>query len=714
MNGLPRRPVLRWLPWLLLLAGILGQLTQVAFFPQLRHAAFDTLARLSPREPRPLPVYVVDVDEASLARLGQWPWPRTRLAELVSRLTEQGAAAIALDILLAEPDQRSPRHVLAPWFDRPGVRELVADLPDGDRALAEAIAAGPVVTAFVLTHADSERAPARKAGWATAGDLRLRLPLFSGAVPSLERFEQAAAGNGALNFYPAADGRIRSIPLVLRRNDDFLPGLALETLRVALGQRSFLLRAAEDAPDLGINEQGVAARVRSGPLVAPINRRGELWLHFSPVVTDRYIPAWRVLAGDIDEHALRDGIVLIGATAAGLQDIHVNAPGEVISGVELHAQTIEQLLLQRYLIRPDWAVPAEIGGQLLISLVLIAAMRRSGPGGPALLVGLAVAAAQGLAFYAFVRQGWLFDPWSGSVTILAVYAAAAIVRHVHSESERRWIQRAFSSYVSPQLVEQLVEHPQTLRLGAERRPCSFIFTDLADFTTLTEQLDPARLVELLNAYLDGMIEVAFRHGGTVDKIVGDAVLVMFSAPVEQSDHAARALRCALAMDRFARDFAAARRAEGLALGDTRIGVHSGVATVGNFGGRRRFDYTAFGDVINTAARLETANKSLGTRVCASAAVLAQCPDMPARPIGTLLLKGKTVGIEAFEPLADKVADSPRIVAYRRAFQQLATDPSAAWDAFRQLARRFPDDPLIAFHHQRLSRGETGMLIDLAY
>lgn len=713
MNRLPRRQVLKWLPWILLLAGILGQLTDTAFFPRLRHMAFDTMARLSPREQRPLPVYVVDIDEASLARLGQWPWPRTRLAELVSRLTEQGAAAIALDILLAEPDQRSPRRALAPWFDRPGVRELAASLPDGDRTLTEAIAAGPVVTAFVLTQTYSDQAPARKAGWATAGDLRLRLPLFNGAVPSLERFEQAAAGNGALNFYPAADGRIRSIPLVLRRNDTFLPSFALETLRVALGERTFVLRAATTAPDFGINEQGVTAWVRSGPLVAPVNRRGELWLYFSPVVTSRYIPAWRILAGDLTADTLRDGIVLVGASAAGLQDIHVNALGEVISGVELHAQTIEQLLLQRYLIRPDWAVPTEIGSQLLIALVLIAAIRRSGSGGPVLLVGLAVAAAQGVAFYAFVRHGWLFDPWSGSVTVLAVHATAAIVRHVHSESERRWIQSAFSSYVSPQLVEQLVKHPQTLRLGGERRQCSFIFTDLADFTPLTEQLDPAGLVELLNGYLDGMIEVAFQHGGTVDKIVGDAVLVMFSAPVEQPDHATRALRCALDMDRFACGFAEARRAAGLTLGDTRIGVHSGVATVGNFGGRRRFDYTAFGDVINTAARLETANKSLGTRICASAAVLAQCPDMSARPIGTLLLKGKTVGIEAFEPLPDQVADSPRIEAYRRAFQQLATDPAAARDAFRQLARRFPDDPLIAFHHQRLNRGETGVLIDLA-
>ena len=207
-----------------------------------------------------------------------------------------------------------------------------------------------------------------------------------------------------------------------------------------------------------------------------------------------------------------------------------------------------------------------------------------------------------------------------------------------------------------------------------------------------------------------MVGIAFRHDGTLDRIVGDAVAVMFSAPVLQPDHAARAVACALEMDEFAQGFAAEKRASGIPLGATRIGVHSGPVIVGNVGGRNVLDYRPLGDAINTAARLESLNKHLGTRVCVSGETARLCPGFTGRPVGTLVLKGKTEGVEVLEPLTRDEAAMPCVAAYLAAFRLLEAHDAGAHEAFLALSREAPDDPLVAFHLARLERGETGTLV----
>jgi class 3 adenylate cyclase len=275
------------------------------------------------------------------------------------------------------------------------------------------------------------------------------------------------------------------------------------------------------------------------------------------------------------------------------------------------------------------------------------------------------------------------------------------------DRKHRWIMRAFSSYVSPNLVRYLIDHPDGLRLGGERRVCSFVLTDLADFTPLVEKTDPEIVVSKLNAYLEAVTEIIFAHDGTIDRIVGDSVSVMFSAPVTQPDHAARAVSCALALDAFAEDFGKARRETGLAFGATRIGVHSGPVIVGNVGSAAQLDYRALGDTINTAARLESANRHLGTRVLLSGTTLAGCPDLTARPVGTLLLKGKTEGIETFEPVAAEADAAGSIDQYRAAYARMASNAPDALESFEALSAASPDDRLVAFHLNRLRSGESG-------
>ena len=265
-------------------------------------------------------------------------------------------------------------------------------------------------------------------------------------------------------------------------------------------------------------------------------------------------------------------------------------------------------------------------------------------------------------------------------------------------------------YFSPNLVQRLVDNPNLLHLGGERRELSFVFTDLAGFTALVEQHEPDVVLPLLNEYLDGMVAIVFEHEGTVDRFVGDAIHVMFGAPIAQPDHAARAVACALEMDAFAHAFAAQKRHDGIPLGETRIGVNTGTVVVGNFGGESMFDYTAHGDSINTAARLESLNKHLGTRIAVSAGVVAQIPDFMGRPVGTFILQGKIEGLSVFEPLSAEDVDSPGVRAYVDAYRLLEAGEPGARAAFEALAESSSSDPLTTFHVERMRAGESGTTI----
>jgi adenylate cyclase len=291
------------------------------------------------------------------------------------------------------------------------------------------------------------------------------------------------------------------------------------------------------------------------------------------------------------------------------------------------------------------------------------------------------------------------------------------LRHLEILREARRRQAAaerahasLSRYFSPNLAERLAGETGGLDFTGERREVASLFTDIAGFTALVETIDPALLGALLNDYLTGMTEVVFAHEGTVAKIIGDALHVLFGAPAEQPDHAGRAVACALALDAFAQSFRDAWRAQGIALGETRIGAHAGPAIVGNFGGGRFFDYTAYGDTINIASRLEGANKQLGTRICISSNVAERVEGFGGRPVGDLILRGRTEPLRAFEPLSREQCEDPATKAYLDAFAMLETGDPGALAAFAAAVGRKPDDSLASFHLKRLLNGATGTRI----
>jgi adenylate cyclase len=276
------------------------------------------------------------------------------------------------------------------------------------------------------------------------------------------------------------------------------------------------------------------------------------------------------------------------------------------------------------------------------------------------------------------------------------------------EAER--VRSNLARFFSPNLAYQLVNNPEDLEVSSERKDLTFLFTDLTDFTALVESSEPALIVSLLNEYLDEMTNIVFDHGGTIDKVVGDAIHAIFGAPQPQPDHARRAVQCALDMDAFATEFMNKKQAEGIALGSTRIGINSGAAMVGNFGGETLFDYTAHGEPINIAARLEAANKALGTHICVSGETVSRIRDFHGRPVGVLMLKGKTDPIEVFEPLP--MDDGVTLEAYSGAYRSLQAGDAGAVAAFEALAEQNPEDPIVRLHLARLKAGETGATLDL--
>jgi len=293
------------------------------------------------------------------------------------------------------------------------------------------------------------------------------------------------------------------------------------------------------------------------------------------------------------------------------------------------------------------------------------------------------------------------------------------IRHVEvlREAQRRQVkaERAYASlsrYFSPNLAERLASDTDAIDLGGQRREIATLFTDIADFTALVEALEPSALGTLLNDYLTGMTDIVFANDGTVAKIIGDALRVLFGAPGVQPDHAARAVNCALALDEYAESFRERWQKQGITLGVTRIGAHAGPAIVGNFGGGHFFDYTAYGDTINIAARLEAANKRLGTRICVSAILAAKVNDFRGRPVGDLLLRGRSEAIRAFEPLRAEQYDDPSTKGYLEAFAKLEASDPGAIAAFAAHVGKRPDDQLASFHLKRLLNGEIGTRISM--
>ena len=666
---------------------------------ELRLKVFDTFQRIKPRAYQDAGIRIVDIDDGSLERIGQWPWPRTVVARLVTRLTELGAAVIVFDIVFAEPDRTSPSRVLPLWPDTPDVEALrrnIEDLPDHDEILAEAMGRSNVVTAFVLTDGELPRPPALKKGFIHAGDdPKMFLSKFTGAVVSLPEIEAAAVGNGGLNVAAERDGVVRRMPIVLRLGDDLRPSLALEALRaVQGGGPSAIIKSSGASGETSLGEHTGINHVKMGAFVIPTDSQGRMWLHYTPSAPERFIPAWMVLEQDFPREAVEGVLVLLGTSAAGLRDQKATPLDPVVSGVEIHAQALEQIILGDYLVRPDWGKGAEIVFLVALGLFLVVLFPWLGALWCAVIAVGAVGGAFTVSWYAYAEMNLLFDPVYPSAFVLLIYLVESLASFLRSEAEKRQVRDAFSHYMSPDLVAQLAENPDRLKLGGEMKPMTLLFCDIRDFTSISElhKSDPEGLTRLINRFLTPMTELILDHGGTIDKYMGDCIMAFWNAPLDDIEHAHNACGSALAMIQGLKtlneEMLAEAQAEGTSYIPIRVGIglNSGTCCVGNMGAEQRFDYSVLGDDVNLAARLEGQSKTYGVDIVIGAQTYERADSYAVVELDVIKVKGKREAVRIYALLGEsEMRDRPEFGEFTERHQaMLAAYRGQQWQQARRL------------------------------
>jgi adenylate cyclase len=690
---------------------------------RLRLSVFDSYLRAAPRQvDTSFPVRIVAIDEPSLASVGQWPWPRTRLAMLVSRLVTAGAASITFDLVLAEPDRFSPDELLRALGADRVPKDLITEvgkLPSNDQLLASAISIAPVVLGVAGDKNSGHRITRYPGAIAFAGDDPASFVHgYAGGVESLPSLTAVASGVGAVNWLPSEDQVVRRIPLLVSISGALYPSLALEALRVGHKQSTIFIKSSGGS---GIEDYGRRTgieSVRVGQTVLPSNGRGELWLKFAPSDSRRTISANSILDGTFDTADIKSRHVIIGATAVGLLDLRATPLDPAVPGVEIHAQALEQMLSGDHLIRPAYAIGAELAFLVAIGGLVAWLIGRSGALIAAIAGGAAIATIITISWLSYSRAGVLLDAVYPSLAVAVIYLGSSLTSYVQSEIERAQIRVAFGHYVAPSLVAELAKNYDKLKLGGETREVTLLFADVRGFSKISESLTAEELIRFVNRLFTPLTETILAHGGTIDKFMGDAVMAFWNAPLRDGEHAANACRAALEMLANVSQLNAELREEALASGKTfipvriGIGLNTGECVVGNVGSPQRFDYSVLGDVVNVAARFEEATKAYGTNIIVGQRTAVEAPQFALLELGAVTPRGKDRPEQIFAMIGDEIsANSESFLRLKEAHAALlaadcAGDKRALEDALKTCRKLAI--PGIAAYYQNYTVGLQGV------
>jgi len=580
---------------------------------ELRLRSFDLYQNISPRSATVRPVVIVDIDEESVTALGQWPWPRTVLAELLTRLYEMQTVAIAFDVVFPEPDRASPGEAVKHFRNLDeATREILIHQPSNDDVFADVIGRGRVVVGQSGTNTKNSR-PLENyphTGFATLGsDPGPYLIGFPHLLRNLPVLEQKAAGRGLFSILPERDGIVRRVPIVMKAGDEIVPALTLDLLRVVTGSSAILIRT---------DESGVRSVAVPG-LELPTDRNGRIWVHFGRHDKARYVSAKDVIDGKVPPERLAGKLALVGTSAIGLLDVKTTPLDAAMPGVEVHAQLLEAALTNSLLNSPGYLVVVE----MLCALVVGGALALLAPLASALTLfataALATVALLTASWIAYSRYQVVFDASFPLVAILSVYVSLVVIGYFREQLDRRRIRSAFAQYLSPTLVERLARSPKQLVLGGEDRVMTVMFSDVRDFTSIAETYkdNPHGLTTLMNRFLTPLTNVIVAKHGTIDKYIGDAIMAFWNAPLDDPAQEVNACHAALDMLEHVAALNHEREREASVSG-TRflpikvgIGINTGRCTVGNMGSDLRFQYTVMGDTVNVASRLEGQTKAHG-------------------------------------------------------------------------------------------------------
>jgi adenylate cyclase len=637
-------------------------------------------------------VVVVDIDRRSLDALGDWPWPRDTMARLVEAIAERRPAAIAIDILLAEPDDRSPAALarrLGSMTGRAEISALAEGLPDGDKRLAQAISTVPVALGLVLDPDRNGTLPG--AAVVSRGPLPFDdLWQATGAIGPTESLATAASGLGALSLPGSADGAIRQIPVFVAAGGVLMPGLAAEALRLAEGASSYRIEA--DPPTLVVGNRQLAlshdALLRVAP-AAPWRRAA------------RTLSAVDVLEGRAGDSRLPGAIVLLGGSAPQLGGLRKTPADPLTPSVQIQADAVEQMASGR---APRTLATRPIVQPLAIlmigALAIVLGTALSPATGSAILTA-AIALLWTAAIAASALADRLVDPLTPSIAAVLVFTMTAGSAYSLTRRREAFVRHRLEQRLAPAVVRRIVEQPDLVKLTGERREVTSLFTDIEGFTATMHRAGPEELVATLDQYFEGVAGIVIRHGGMVDKIVGDGLHALFNAPLDLDNHAQRAIECAIAIREWSEGFRCRAPAVAIQLGRTRIGIETGPAIVGDVGVQSKLDYTAHGDSVNMAARLEACNKELGSTICVGPGAAARCEAPLLRPLGQLAVRGREELIALFEPWPDDAPPAWR-EAYLRAYAMLDRDAAHAALLLQKLMAERPADIAMRRLIERLS------------
>jgi len=709
----------------------------------LREKSFDIYQQIKPRVP-PKPedrlVTIIDIDERSLREIGQWPWSRKTVAQLVVGLHNMGVGVTAFDIVFSEPDRMNPSGVVdALTGIDDDVRDKILKLESNDEILGRVVSQANVVlgqAGYWDQLPNNAGKPFKKSIAVRKQNKDTPEPTeFLNNVPTLIRnlevLEKGTKGVGMFSLNPSLDGIIREVPLVTKHEGHLYPALSIEAIRVGF-QVSTLMTEVDP---FGISAIGVAPKSRVKPkgLKISTNERGVVRPYFAPHDRSLYVSAADVINGTADKSKVAGKIAFIGTSAVGLLDIRSTPIDPLIPGVEIHAQMVEnalaidrelgavvaagQFLERPQLIKGGELIQVAIGGLLMIVLVPMLGATRS------LIVFLALAGSSlGGSWYLFVEERILLDATFAVLSTFLLYSTLTYMNFTQEEAAKRQTRDAFSKYLSPDMVDVVAENPDQLKLGGQKRDMTLLFCDVRGFTTISEQFDAEGLTQLINKLLTPLTNVILARKGTVDKYMGDCIMAFWNAPLDDTEHAKNGCLSALAMldqmqplnDRLEIEAKEeGRKHIPLKVG---LGLNSGECVVGNMGSDQRFDYSVLGDTVNLAARLEGQSKNYGVRVVIGYETWVQVPTLATIELDLIMVKGKTSAVRIFALVGDEdLAVDKNFQAFKaKVDEMLAVYKTQDWDAARSVineARAMGepydiDDTFYALYENRIAEYEA--------
>ncbi len=683
----------RWFHFFLLLAllsaSIIYSFSETAWRKEMQYLVFDGLNKKSPRAASEQ-ILILDIDDDSLMALGQWPWPRTIIAEIVTNLTQMGAKVIAFDGVLAEPDSSSPdliakRLPQEPRFD--GLRAELATLESHDDILARAIKdSGIFVSAFTYgsyaqtTHKPLIKKPILIKKKDRAQFLTYSSP-FDAAATFLPKLERASAGNGSFMASPDHDGVIRRVGLIFSDGKNLYPSLSLEAFRVGSGSRKSSYKIGP-TPEAERQDVDTNYRIVLGKNIIPIEDDGKMLLHYRSFDEggDDYLSAYRVLdpqSYDFAAKQVKGKYVFIGASAEGLKDLRSTALEPFQPGVEIHAGALEQMLQGDFLVRPQEVGLAEANFLLFAGLLMIFLAPFLHVIALGALCLMTIAAAFWGSGWAYVEYGLLLDPFYSSLCVFAIFMLSVILTYLRVENEKAQVRTAFGHYISPEFMAELSKDPDKLKLGGETRDLTVLFSDIRNFTTISEGLKPEELIQLMNNFLTPMSDLVMKHRGTIDKYMGDAMMAFWNAPLDDENHERNACITALKIQDALEPINEGLKERAKEMGrdpivlKAGIGLNSGPCAVGNMGSRQRFAYSALGDAANLASRLEGQTKNYGVGILIGENTQKKVQDFAALEVDFLQVKGKTQPVRIFALFGDRaMAEKDNFKALKSAHDEM--------------------------------------------